>query len=45
MGQVASITSGVYFNIPGGQTAAQYTAALNAVWKQVCDNRPLKLVQ
>jgi len=45
MSQVASITNGVYFNIPGGQTAAQYAAQLNAVWKQVADNRPLKIVQ
>ena len=45
MGQVVSITNGVYFDIPGGQTAAQYSVALNAVWKQVADNRPLKLVQ
>ncbi len=45
MGQVASITGGVYFDIPGGQTASQYSAQLQAVWKQVADNRPLKLVQ
>ncbi len=45
MSQVASITNGVYFNIPGGQTAAQYATQLNAVWKQVADNRPLKIVQ
>lgn len=45
MSQVASITNGVYFDIPGGQTAAQYSAQLNAVWKQVADNRPLKIVQ
>ena len=36
MGQIASITSGVYFDIPGGQTAAQYSQQLQAVWKQVC---------
>ncbi|HEY1598984.1 MAG TPA: VWA domain-containing protein [Pirellulales bacterium] len=45
MSQIASITSGVYFDIPGGQTAAQYSQQLQAVWKQVCDNRPLKIVQ
>ena len=45
MSQVATITNGVYFDIPGGQTAAQYSAQLDAVWKQVADNRPLKIVQ
>ena len=46
MSQVASITNGVYFcDIPGGQTAAQYSTQLQAVWKQIADNRPLKLVQ
>jgi Flp pilus assembly protein TadG len=45
MSQVASITKGVYFDIPGGQTAAQYSAQLQAVWKQIADNRPLKIVQ
>ncbi|MBI2825229.1 MAG: VWA domain-containing protein [Planctomycetia bacterium] len=45
MSQVASTSGGVYFNIPGGQTAAQYQEQLEAVWKQVADNKPLKLVE
>jgi Putative Tad-like Flp pilus-assembly len=44
MQQVADITGGVYFDIPGGQTADQYSEQLNAIWKQVADKRPLKLV-
>jgi len=44
MQQVADITGGVFFNIPGGQSAAAYEAQLNAIWKQVADKKPLKLV-
>ena len=44
MQQVADISGGVYFAIPGGQTADQYSAQLNAIWKQVADKKPLKLV-
>jgi len=45
MQQIADITGGVHFNIPGGQTVAQYEEQLKDVFKQVADDRPLKLVQ
>jgi len=45
MQQVASITGGVYFQVPGGQQVAAVQAQLEAVFAQVAADRPLKLVQ
>ena len=45
MQQVADITGGAYFQIPGGQSVAQVKAQLEAVFAQVAADRPLKLVQ
>jgi hypothetical protein len=45
MQQVADITGGKHFNIPGGQTAAQYEEDLNEVFEEIANTRPLKLVQ
>jgi len=44
MQDVADITGGVHFNVPGGSTVAAYTAQLNDVFRQVAAHRPLKLV-
>jgi len=44
MQQIADITGGAAFIIPGGQTVAQVKAQLEAVFGQVARDRPLKLV-
>lgn len=45
MQQVADMTGGVHFNIPGGQTVAQYEAALKDTFRKIAEKRPLQLVQ
>lgn len=45
MDEVAQITNGVHFNVPGGQTVAEYTEDLTKIFRQVAGHRPLKLVK
>jgi hypothetical protein len=45
MQQVADITGGKHFNIPGGQTGAEYEDQLKDVFEEIAAIRPLKLVQ
>jgi Mg-chelatase subunit ChlD len=45
MQEVADITGGRHFNIPGGQTATEYEEDLQEVFGQIARTRPLKLVQ
>jgi len=45
MAEVANMTGGVAFVVPGGQTVSQVQAQLEAVFSQVAADRPLKLVQ
>ncbi len=45
MQQVADLTGGKHFNIPGGQTGAQYEEDLKEVFEEIANTRPLKLVQ
>jgi hypothetical protein len=45
MDEIAKITGGVHFNIPGGQTASQYEEDLKEIFRQVADDRALKLVK
>jgi Flp pilus assembly protein TadG len=45
MQQVADITGGVAFVVPGGQPISQVQAQLEQVFQQVAADRPLKLVQ
>lgn len=45
MQQVADITGGAHFVIPGGQTVDQVKAQLEEVFAQVAADRPLKLVK
>ena len=45
MQQVADITGGAHFIIPGGQTVNQVKAQLEQVFAQVAADRPLKLVK
>lgn len=44
MQQVADITGGIHFNVPGGQSVAAYTAQLQEVFRTVASSRPLKLI-
>lgn len=45
MQQVADITSGAHFNIPGGQSVSAYEEDLRDVFRAIADDRPLKLVK
>jgi hypothetical protein len=45
MQQVADITGGVCFIVPGGQPIAQVKQQLEQVFIQVASDRPLRLVQ
>lgn len=45
MQEVADLTNGAAFVIPGGQSAAQVEEQLEEVFAQVAANRPLKLVK
>jgi hypothetical protein len=45
MDEVAEITGGVHFYIGGGHTATEYQEELEDIFRQVADDRPLKLVQ
>lgn len=45
MQQVADLTGGVHFNVPGGQPIADVQEDLEEVFKQVANDHPLKLVK
>jgi Mg-chelatase subunit ChlD len=45
MQQIADLTGGVHFNIPGGQSVELYEEQLKDVFRQIAANRPLKLVK
>lgn len=45
MNQVAEITGGTHFNVPGGQTVAEYRSDLMEVFREIADDRPLKIVR
>ena len=45
LNQVSSITGGVTFSVPGGQSVQQVEAQLKDVFRKIIDSRPLKLVQ
>ncbi|HID77860.1 MAG TPA: VWA domain-containing protein, partial [Planctomycetaceae bacterium] len=45
MQQIADITSGVHFNVPGGASVTDYKDELLAVFRQIADDRPLALVR
>ncbi|MEK6259928.1 MAG: vWA domain-containing protein [Planctomycetota bacterium] len=44
MQQVADITGGVHFNVPGGSNIAAVRAQLQEVFRQIASSRPLRLV-
>ncbi|MAE67536.1 MAG: hypothetical protein CMJ18_25030 [Phycisphaeraceae bacterium] len=45
MRDIAEVTGGVHFNIPGGRSVSEYAGELNAVFRQIADHRPLRLVE
>jgi len=45
MAQIAEITGGMHFNIPGGDSVADYEDELLEVFRKIADDRPLLLVQ
>lgn len=45
MENVAEITDGFHFNIPGGQTVQEYSQDLMEVFRTIAAHRPLKLVR
>lgn len=45
MQQVADITNSRHFNIPGGQSVGDYRDELIQVFREIADDRPLKLVK
>lgn len=45
MQQVADVTAGMHFNIPGGQTVAEYEEQLRDVFRKIAAHRPVVLVQ
>jgi hypothetical protein len=45
MQQIADITEGVHFNIPGGEAVSNYEAQLLEVFREIADDRPLALVR
>jgi Flp pilus assembly protein TadG len=44
MQQIAEISNGAYFVIPGGQSVDQYKDQLNTIFAQIASRRPLRLV-
>lgn len=43
--QIADITEGYHFNVPGGSSVTDYRDALLQVFRQIADHRPLVLVK
>jgi Flp pilus assembly protein TadG/uncharacterized protein YegL len=44
MEQIATITDGIHFHVPGGQSVADYEADLVEVFRHIARERPLQLV-
>ena len=44
MTDVADISDGAHFNVPGGSTVAEYSQELLDVFEEIASARPLKLV-
>lgn len=45
MQSIADLSGGIHFNVPGGQAVADYEEDLKDVFRQIADDRPLKLVK
>ncbi|MEM0982677.1 MAG: VWA domain-containing protein [Planctomycetota bacterium] len=44
MQEIADITGGIHFNIPGGRSVAEYEDGLREVFRLIAADRPLRLV-
>lgn len=44
MQQVADMTKGIHFNVPGGSNISQYEAQMQAAFRDIAASRPLKLI-
>jgi Mg-chelatase subunit ChlD len=45
MQQIADITGGKHFNVPGGASVAAYAQDLKTIFGEIASDRPLKLIQ
>ncbi|MDA7977482.1 MAG: VWA domain-containing protein [Pirellulales bacterium] len=45
MQDIADLTGGIHFNVPGGQPVADYEEDLKQVFEDIASDRPLKLVK
>ena len=45
MAEIAEVTGGVHFNVPGGDAVTDYEEQLLTVFRQIADDRPLVLVK
>ena len=45
MQQLADITGGEHFNVPGGASVAEYAQDLKAIFGKIASDRPLKLIE
>lgn len=45
MQQIADVTGGIHFNIPGGQSVSSYEEELKDVFREIADSRPLLMVK
>ena len=45
MQQIATMTGGLHFNVPGGQSVAEYEQDLKETFQRIAEERPLRLVE
>lgn len=45
MDEIAAMTSGIHFNVPGGQSVEDYEEDLKDAFREIAADRPLKLVK
>jgi hypothetical protein len=45
MQQIADITGGEHFNVPGGASVAEYAEDLKQIFGKIASDRPLKLIE
>ncbi len=45
MQDIADLTSGIHFNIPGGSSVEAYEEELRRVFRRIAVERPLRLVR
>jgi len=45
MQQIADITGGQHFNVPGGQPVADYAQELRDAFREIAADRPVTLIE